>query len=75
MATGYNPYDTHQTILAGIKSPDPCHGWQTMLAGCNGCNKMRKNRAYEVQTEQCTIQKHKIQYKKKKKKNIKTKIT
>ena len=18
---------THQTILAGIKSPDPCHGW------------------------------------------------
>ena len=22
MATGYNPYDTHQTILAGIKSPD-----------------------------------------------------
>ena len=27
MATGYNPYDTHQTILAGSKSPDPHHGW------------------------------------------------
>ena len=27
---------------------------------------MRKIRAYEVQTEQCTIQKHKIQIQKKK---------
>ena len=33
-----------------------------MLAGCN---KMRKIRAYKVQTEQCTIQKHKIQIEKK----------
>ena len=27
VATGYNPYDTYQTILAGIKSPDPRHEW------------------------------------------------
>ena len=27
VATGNNPYDTHQTILAGIKSPDPRHEW------------------------------------------------
>ena len=27
VATGNNPYDIHQTILAGIKSPDPRHEW------------------------------------------------
>ena len=27
VATGYNPYNTHQTILAGIRSPDPRHEW------------------------------------------------
>ena len=27
VATGNNPHDTHQTILAGIKSPDPRHEW------------------------------------------------
>ena len=26
VATDYIPYDTYQTILAGIKSPDPRHG-------------------------------------------------
>ena len=35
---------------------------------------MRKIRAYEVQTKQCTIQKHKIQIQKKKKKKKKKKL-
>ena len=43
---------------------------KTVLAGWN---KMRKIRAYEVQTKQCTIQKHKIQIQKKKKKKKKKK--